>query len=64
MKKDMRVYLDDIRESINLIEEYTKEMEQADFFENTEKQDAVMRRLGIIGEAVKKITDEFRTEHP
>ena len=60
----MRVYLDDIRESINLIEEYTKEMEQADFFENTEKQDAVMRRLGIIGEAVKKITDEFRTEHP
>ena len=34
MKKDMRVYLDDIIESIDLIEEYTKDMDQADFFDN------------------------------
>ena len=59
----MQVYLVDIKDSIFKIEEYTKEMSQADFFENTEKQDAVMRRLSIIGEAIKNIPDEFRAQH-
>lgn len=63
MKKDMRVYLDDIMESIDLIEKYTKNMEQAAFFDAKETQDAVMRRLGIIGEATNNITDEFKAEY-
>lgn len=63
MKKDIRVYLIDIQDSILKIEEYAEGMTQADFFENSEKQDAVMRRLGIIGEAVKNISDEFRKQH-
>lgn len=64
MKKDIRVYLIDIQDSILKIEEYAEGMTQADFFESSEKQDAVMRRLGIIGEAVKNIPDEFRKQHP
>lgn len=64
MKKDMRVYLDDIVESIDCIEEYTKDMDQADFFDAKETQDAVMRRLGIIGEATKNISDEFKAQYP
>ncbi len=63
MKKDMRVYLDDIIESIYAIEEYTKGMDQADFFDANKTQDAVMRRLGIIGEATKNISDEFKAQH-
>lgn len=64
MKKDMRVYLDDILESVRLIEEYTKGMDRAAFFHNPATQDAVMRRLGIIGEAAKKISHEFKSEYP
>lgn len=64
MKKDMRVYLDDILESIRYIEDYTKGMDRADFFKNHATQDAVMRRLGIIGEATKKISNEFKSAYP
>lgn len=63
MKKDIKVYLADIKESIIKIEDYIRGLSQADFFDSTEKQDAVMRRLGIIGEAVKHIPDEFRNQH-
>lgn len=64
MKKDVQVYLIDIQDSILKIEEYAQDIAQADFFENTEKQDAVMRRLGIIGEAAKHIPDKLRKQYP
>lgn len=35
-----------------------------EFYENVEKQDAVLRRLEIIGEAVKHLPDEIREDHP
>jgi len=60
MKRDTRVYLDDILESIEKIEEYTEFLTEEDFYSNTEKQDAVFRRLEIIGEAVKIIPQELR----
>jgi uncharacterized protein with HEPN domain len=34
------------------------------FLLSTEKQDSVLRRLEIIGEAVKGIPTELRTSHP
>lgn len=34
------------------------------FEDNLEKQDAVLRRITIIGEATKRLTKEFRAEHP
>src|SRR3989344_3381853 len=56
MSKDIFVYLDDIIESIKKIEKYVNK--------TTQLQDAVLRRLEIIGEAVKNIPDEFRDSHP
>ena len=47
MKRDMRVYIEDILECITKIEEYTKEITEDDFYENTQIQDAVLRRLKI-----------------
>ncbi len=63
-KRGLKVYLDDILESIQQIEEYTEEINEKEFYEKPEKQDAVLRRLEIIGEAVKQIPDEVRTEYP
>jgi len=64
MKRDMRVYIEDILESIAKIEEYTKAITKDDFYENTQVQDAVLRRLEIISEAVKNIPQEFRDKYP
>ena len=35
-----------------------------EFCEDTEKQDAILRRLEIIGEAAKNIPNPFKEEHP
>ena len=51
-KRDTRVFLEDILESIEKIEEYTTDINEEEFYENTFVQDAVIRRLEIIGEAI------------
>jgi len=63
MKRDIRVYIEDILECIVKIEEYTKGIAENDFYEDTQIQDAVLRRLEIIGEAVKKIPQEFKERY-
>ncbi len=60
----MKVFLEDILESIEKIEEYTASIDEENFYENTIIQDAVLRRLEIIGEAVKNIPDDFRGKYP
>lgn len=59
-----RVYLEDILESVTRIEEYTRSSDFAVFERNTEQQDAVIRRLEIIGEAVKNLPEEVRQRYP
>ena len=64
MKKEMRVFLEDIKESIDRIEEYTQGMSKEPFMEDIRTQDAVIRRLEIIGEAVRNIPEDFRVSIP
>lgn len=64
MKRDPNLYLDDIIESIELIEEYGKKAGREGFHTNTETQDAIIRRLEIIGEAVKNLPEETIAENP
>ena len=64
MKRNLMVYIEDILECIEKIEKYTKAITKDTFHENTQIQDAVFRRLEIIGEAVKNIPDEFRNNYP
>lgn len=64
MKRSVEVYIEDILESIEKIEEYTKAIEEEDFYKNTQIQDAVLRRLEIIGEAVRNVPQEFRCKYP
>lgn len=51
MRKSV-VYLQDILESINYIQRFIEGVSEDEFYNNVEKQDAVLRRLEIIGEAV------------
>lgn len=64
MKKDAEPFLRDILESIQKIEEYMKDVSKNGFFETTQLQDAVIRRLEIIGEAAKNVPRNVRKEHP
>lgn len=55
MEKDIRKYLFDILESIKIIEQYwTNINDYTSFSNNLLVQDAVQRRLSIIGEATWK----------
>jgi len=62
-KRKPDVYLQDILESIQQIEEYLDGINENEFYQNSEKKDAVLRRLEIIGEAVKHIPNEIRDEY-
>ena len=64
MTKDCSIYLRHIPDAITSIQEYTKNLNQKDFYNNKLVQDAVIRNLEIIGEATKRIPDEFRLDHP
>lgn len=63
MKKDPKVFIGHIIESIELIEQYAKDLTIQTFQTNVAMQDAIIRRLEIIGEAVKNIPLTFRTKH-
>ena len=62
--RNILLYLDDIFESIQKIELYISEITEQEFINGQEKQDAIIRRLEIIGEAVKKIPDNIRNQYP
>lgn len=64
MKKDSKVFLAHILESITMIEKYTESFTESQFFKNTQLQDAVIRRLEIIGEAVKNLPAELKRQYP
>lgn len=54
----------DIIDSINKILNYTAGMTLAEFMVSDEKQDAVLRRILVIGEATKRLSSEFRQRYP
>lgn len=48
MRRELRVYIEDILEAIAKIEEYTQGLNSDDdFYTNSQVQDAVLRRLEI-----------------
>ena len=63
MARQLEVYLLDILESIGRIEEYAAGKEEQDFLDDMLLQDAILRRLEVMGEAVKGIPEEVRSEY-
>jgi len=64
MKKDPKIFLQHILESIEKIEKYIKNMSKQEFLNSSQTQDAVIRRIEIIGEAAKNIPEELKEKRP
>lgn len=64
MKKEPLIFIGHILECIETIEEYTKNATKDKFLSSTQLQDAVIRRIEIIGEAVKNIPQEIKDKYP
>jgi uncharacterized protein with HEPN domain len=63
-RRDLRLYLQDILDSIAKIEDYTGGVSEVEFLQNTQIQDATIRRLAIMGEAVKHLPKRLRDHYP
>ena len=57
------VYLEDMIEAIELINKYLTGFNEEQFSRTTELQDAVIRRLMIIGEAATKYRKRLKINH-
>ena len=64
MKRDPRLYLDDIIEAIKKIDEYRECLTFQDFSKDNKTVDAVIRNFEIIGEAAKRIPSGIKEMYP
>ena len=62
--REFQVYLEDIIDAINKIEEYTEGLTYSKFIKDRKTVDAVIRNFEIIGEATKHIPETLRKEYP
>jgi len=53
----------DIVKAAELINAFVKDMQKASFVQDVKTQSAVQHQLLIIGEAVKRLTQDFRNQH-
>ena len=61
--RDVKLYLQDILDSISKINEYTGNLDCEAFAVDYKTIDAVVRNLEIIGEAVKNLPQEIKNKH-
>lgn len=63
MKKDDRLYLDHILDSFLKVVQYLEGVKYEAFLTDEEKQDAIMRKIEVAGEATKRLSLELREKH-
>src|SRR3989344_582918 len=64
MKKDPKIFLHHILESMEEIENHIKDISEEEFSRDVKTQDAVARRIEIVGEATKNLPTSFKKRHP
>ena len=62
MSGDEAILLD-IARALKLIIAFTRDTDPTAFFDDAKTQSAVLHQLLVLGEAVKRLTSEFRAEH-
>lgn len=63
MKKDFRIYINQILDAICEIEEFTKDVTYEDFLRNKMAIKAVSMNLSLIGENVKLVPAEIKQKY-
>lgn len=63
MKRDCRLFVEDILESIVWIEKFTANMEFEQFLADEKTKTAVVKKLEILGEATKNIPKPVRDKY-
>jgi uncharacterized protein with HEPN domain len=63
MQRDA-AYLRDILESARLAIAYAEGSDLEAFSRDTQLQDAVIRRMEVVGEAARRVSEETRDAHP
>lgn len=63
MNKDAKIFVEHILECIERIEQYTAQVTKDEFLGSVQLQDAVIRRIEIIGEAVKNIPGKIKDRY-
>jgi len=63
-ERSQSAWLQDIRQAISSIIEYTQSMDYDDLLEDRRTQDAVIRNLEVMGEAVKHLTADSKDRFP
>jgi uncharacterized protein with HEPN domain len=64
LKRDSRLYLDDIFDAIEKIENYIEGLSFEEFSTDNKTSDAIVRNFEIIGEATKRIPLETKEKYP
>ncbi|ATU08217.1 HepT-like ribonuclease domain-containing protein [Methanohalophilus portucalensis] len=62
--REYRLFLTDIVEAIDEIEDFTSGMDFTDFLNDRKTQKAVVKNIEIIGEAAKNVPDEIKASYP
>lgn len=61
--RDYKLYIDDIKQSILKIQNYTAGFSKSEFQNDAKTYDSVLHNLMIIGEAAGKIPEEIRDKN-
>lgn len=64
MKRNSKLYIEDILTSIELVSKYTKGSTLKRFLRSSQTQDAVLRRLEVIGEAARQLPSDIKASYP
>ncbi|MFB0503709.1 MAG: DUF86 domain-containing protein [Candidatus Bathyarchaeia archaeon] len=64
MRRDHRVYIDDILEALRKIERYTEGYNFETFSQDDKTVDAVVRNFEVIGEAARRLPEQERKKSP
>lgn len=62
-KRDVRLFLQDMLDSIQKIQDWTGNLSLEQFKKDERTQDAVVRNLEILGEAARNIPEDLRKQH-
>jgi uncharacterized protein with HEPN domain len=63
MKRDYRLFVKDILDAIDKIEEFIGNMEYGEFIQDDKTSTAVVKKIEIIGEAIKNIPKDVRVKY-